>query len=130
MKLVSPVLKSWVELVEKFLLIVSTSIIILTAAYKGGVFITSKSEKTIAEKEETEKRTKVIDLMAETYASSLMQLNSDIKNIDTKLEEQLGVGSYGWKQYSAIREEKVKDRNALLQLLGNQVVQLKQAEKQ
>lgn len=129
MKLVSPALKSWVELVEKFLLIISTSIIILTAAYKGGVFITSKSEKTIAEKEETEKRTKVIDLMAETYTKSLTQLNSDIKNIDAKLEEQLGVGSYGWKQYSAIREEKVKDRNALLQLLGNQVVQLKQAEK-
>ncbi|HCR3981003.1 TPA: hypothetical protein OOF39_000414 [Kluyvera ascorbata] len=129
MKLVSPALRSWVELVEKSLLIISTSIVILTASYKGGVFITSKSEKTIAEKEETEKRTKVIDLMAETYAKSLMQLNSDIKNIDTKLEEQLGVGSYGWKQYSAIREEKVKDRNALLQLLGNQVVQLKQAEK-
>ncbi|WNN73829.1 hypothetical protein RIN60_11130 [Kluyvera cryocrescens] len=129
MKLVSPALRSWVELVEKSLLIISTSIVILTASYKGGVFITSKSEKTIAEKEETEKRTKVIDLMAETYAKSLMQLNSDIKNIDAKLEEQLGVGSYGWKQYSAIREEKVKDRNALLQLLGNQVVQLKQAEK-
>lgn len=129
MKLVSPALRSWVELVEKSLLIISTSIVILTASYKGGVFITSKSEKTIAEKEETEKRTKVIDLMAETYAKSLMQLNSDIKNIDTKLEEQLGVDSYGWKQYSAIREEKVKDRNALLQLLGNQVVQLKQAEK-
>ncbi|AXC30304.1 MULTISPECIES: hypothetical protein [Raoultella] len=129
MKLVSPALKSWVELVEKFLLIISTSIIILTAAYKGGVLITSKSEKTIAEKEETEKRTKVIDLMAETYTKSLTQLNSDIKKIDAKLEEQLGVGSYGWKQYSAIREEKVKDRNALLQLLGNQVVQLKQAEK-
>ena len=129
MKLVSPALKSWVELVEKLLLIISTSIIILTAAYKGGVFITSKSEKTIAEKEETEKRTKVIDLMAKTYTESLMQLNSDIKSIDAKLEEQLGVGSYGWKQYSAIREEKVKDRNALLQLLGNQVVQLKQAEK-
>lgn len=125
MKLVSPALKSWVELVEKFLLIISTSIIILTAAYKGGVLITSKSEKTIAEKEETEKRTKVIDLMAETYTKSLTQLNSDIKKIDAKLEEQLGVGSYGWKQYSAIREEKVKDRNALLQLLGNQVVQLK-----
>ncbi|HEJ0401571.1 hypothetical protein I5Q22_20020 [Serratia marcescens] len=129
MKLVSPALKSWVELVEKFLLIISTSIIILTAAYKGGVLITSKSEKTVAEKEETEKRTKVIDLMAETYTKSLTQLNSDIKKIDAKLEEQLGVGSYGWKQYSAIREEKVKDRNALLQLLGNQVVQLKQAEK-
>lgn len=129
MKLVSPALKSWVELVEKLLLIISTSIIILTAAYKGGVLITSKSEKTIAEKEETEKRTKVIDLMAETYTKSLTQLNSDIKEIDAKLEEQLGVGSYGWKQYSAIREEKVKDRNALLQLLGNQVVQLKQAEK-
>lgn len=129
MKLVSPALKSWVELVEKLLLIISTSIIILTAAYKGGVLITSKSEKTIAEKEETEKRTKVIGLMAETYTKSLTQLNSDIKKIDAKLEGQLGVGSYGWKQYSAIREENVKDRNALLQLLGNQVVQLKQAEK-
>jgi hypothetical protein len=42
MKLVSPALKSWVELVEKLLLIISTSIIILTAAYKGGVLITSK----------------------------------------------------------------------------------------
>lgn len=129
LKVVSPELKSWVELIEKSLLIISTIIIILTAAYKGGGLLASKSDKTIAEKDETEKRIEVINLMANTYTTLLVQLNDDIKEIDAKLEKQLSVDSYGWKQYSEIRKEKVNDRNALLQLLGNQVVQLKQAEK-
>ncbi|HBE9177214.1 TPA: hypothetical protein KNH08_000045 [Serratia fonticola] len=129
MKSVSPELKSWIELLEKSLIIISTSIIILTAAYKGGILITSKSNKFIAEKQETEKRTEVINLMANTYATSLNQLDRDIKDIDIKLEQQLGVNSYGWEKYRAIREEKVKDRSSLLQSLGGQIVQLKQAEK-
>ncbi|CAI1942249.1 hypothetical protein [Serratia fonticola] len=123
MKSVSPELKSWIELWEKSLIIISTSIIILTAAYKRGILITSNSNKFIAEKQETEKRTEVINLMANTYATSL------IKDIDIKLEQQLGVNSYGWEKYRAIREEKVKDRSSLLQSLGGQIVQLKQAEK-
>jgi hypothetical protein len=43
LKEVSPELKSWVELVEKGMLIISTSIIILTAAYQGADFLTSKT---------------------------------------------------------------------------------------
>lgn len=129
MKEVSPELKSWVELIEKSLLIISTSIVILTAAYKGSDFLASKTEQADAQKEEIVQRTAAIDLMTSTYTQLLTQLDQDIKDLDVKMGGEVWKDTVGWEKFAAIRESKVKDRNALLQSLGQQVVQLKQAEK-
>lgn len=129
MRGVSPEFKSWVELVEKSLLIISTSIIILTAAYQGAVFIASKTKQADAQKQEIVQRTAAIDLMTSTYTRLLSQLDEDIKKLDEKMGGEVWKDSIGWEKFSAIREAKVKDRNSLLQSLGAQVVQLKEAEK-
>ena len=129
MKDVSPELKSWVELVEKSLLIISTSIIILSAAYQGSDFLASKTEQTNANKQEIVQRTAAIDLMTSTYTRLLSQLDHDIKALDEKMGGEIWKDSIGWQKFSAIRDYKVKDRNSLLQSLGAQVVHLKEAEK-
>jgi len=126
---VSPELKSWVELVEKSLLIISTSIIILTAAYQGAEFLASKTKQADAQKQEIIQRTAAIDLMTSTYTRLLSQLDEDIKKLDEKMGSEVWKDSIGWEKFSAIREAKVSDRNSLLQSLGAQVVQLKEAEK-
>lgn len=129
MRGVSPEFKSWVELVEKSLLIISTSIIILTTAYQGAEFLTSKTQQADAQKQEIVQRTAAIDLMTSTYTRLLSQLDEDIKILDEKMGGEVWKNSFGWEKFSAIREAKVKDRNSLLQSLGTQVVQLKEAEK-
>ena len=129
MREVSPELKSWVELVEKSLLIISTSIIILTAAYQGAEFLASKTKQADAQKQEIIQRTAAIDLMTSTYTRLLSQLDEDIKKLDEKMGSEVWKDSIGWEKFSAIREAKVSDRNSLLQSLGAQVVQLKEAEK-
>ena len=129
MKVVSPALKSWVELVEKSLLIVSTSIIILTTAYRGADFLESKANQTDAQKQEIVQRTAAIDLMTSTYTNLLSQINEDIKLLDEKMVEEIWKDSIGWNKFLAIREAKVQDRNSLLQSLGGEVVRLKEAKK-
>lgn len=129
MKDVSPAFKSWVELIEKSLLITSTSIVILTAAFRGAEYLTSKVEQAEAQKQEIVQRTAAIDLMTSTYTKLLAQLDKDIKDLDEKLGGEVWKNSIGWEKYVTMREAKVKDRNALLQSLGSQIVQLKQAEK-
>lgn len=129
MREVSPELKSWVELVEKSLLIISTSIIILTAAHQGAEFIASKTKQADAQKQEIVQRTAAIDLMTSTYTRLLSQLDEEIKKLDEKMGSEAWKDSIGWEKFSAIREAKVNDRNSLLQSLGAQVVQLKEAEK-
>nr|WP_019366912.1 hypothetical protein [Pseudomonas luteola] len=129
MREVSPELKSWVELVEKSLLIISTSIIILTAAYQGAEFLASKTKQADAQKREIVQRTAAIDLMTSTYTRLLSQLDEDIKKLDEKMGSEVWKDSIGWEKFSAIREAKVNDRNSLLQSLGAQVVQLKEADK-
>lgn len=128
MKEVSPALKSWVELLEKSLLIISTSIVILTAAYQGSDFLKSKTEQANAQKIEIKQRTEALDLMTSTYTTLLSKLDSEIQALDEKMGSEIWKDSVGWEKYSAIRQQKVSDRNALLQSLGKQVVQLKEAE--
>ena len=128
MKEVSPALKSWVELLEKSLLIISTSIVILTAAYQGSDFLNSKTEQADAQKIEIKQRTAALDLMTSTYTTLLSKLDSEIQALDEKMGSEVWKNSVGWEKYSAIRQQKVNDRNALLRSLGNQVVQLKEAE--
>ncbi|EJL6894623.1 hypothetical protein O1E22_003376 [Vibrio cholerae] len=129
MKEVNPKLKSWLEVIEKSLLIISTSIAILTAAYKGAELLTSKNEQVKAVTNEVVERTKAVNLLTVTYSNLLSQLDKDIKDLDSKMGGEVWKDSIGWEKFEAIRQAKVNDRNALLQSLGGQVVQLKVAEK-
>lgn len=128
MKSAPPELKSWLELAEKALMVVSISIGIITAAYKGSEFLDAKSNEVKASQIQTEKRTEAISLMTSTYTSLLNQLNDEIKALDEKMGEEIWEDSVGWRKFKAIREAKVQDRNALLQSLGGQIVKLKEAE--
>ncbi|ENM5736245.1 hypothetical protein DU972_003891 [Vibrio mimicus] len=129
MKEVNPQFKSWLEVIEKSLLIISTSIAILTAAYKGAELLTSKNEQVKAVTNEVVERTKAVNLLTVTYSDLLSQLDKDIKELDSKMGDEVWKDSIGWEKFEAIRQAKVNDRNALLQSLGGQVVQLKIAEK-
>ncbi|EJL6311418.1 hypothetical protein H2659_18380 [Vibrio cholerae] len=129
MKEVNPQFKSWLEVIEKSLLIISTSIAILTAAYKGAELLTSQNEQVKAVTNEVVERTKAVNLLTVTYSDLLSQLDKDIKELDSKMGDEVWKDSIGWEKFEAIRQAKVNDRNALLQSLGGQVVQLKIAEK-
>ncbi len=114
---------------RKSLLIISTSIAILTAAYKGAELLTSQNEQVKAVTNEVVERTKAVNLLTVTYSDLLNQLDKDIKELDSKMGDEVWKNSIGWEKFEAIRQAKVNDRNALLQSLGGQVVQLKIAEK-
>lgn len=128
-KQISPELKNWIEIIEKSLLIISTSIMIITATYNGASFLKSKTKQADAQRNEIKQRISAIDNMTSTYTQLLSQLDNEIKNLDNKMSEEIYKDSVNWKKYSAIRDEKVKDRNSLLNSLGNQIVQLKEAER-
>lgn len=100
----------------------------MTAALKGAEYFSSKTAQVDAEKNETIQRVAALDLMTSTYTNLLNQADHDIKELDAKMGDEVWKNSYGWEKFAAIREAKVRDRNALLQSLGVQIVQMKQAE--
>jgi len=60
-----------------------------------------------------------------TYSDLLTKLDTDLREIDTKLGNEVFEGTVGWDKLIVIRAEKVKDRNQILSILGEQVISLK-----
>lgn len=110
------------EILEKALVSVTLMIAIITSTYKGYEFLSAKSQETM-------KRTESIEALTTAYTDLLKSLDSEIKALDEKLSNTIYKGSYDWEKFSAIRDAKSRDKMALLERLGAQIVELKKAEK-
>lgn len=121
----SAALKGWAELAYKGLLIAS----LIWGFFKGAALVEAKSHKANAEKAEITQRTEALMLLTSTYTKLLSDLDAEIQGIDKKMGDEMWKNSIGWEKLEAIRRAKMEDRAALLQSLGAQIVQMKQAEK-
>lgn len=65
----------------------------------------------------------------EMYVSQIEQINKEISNLDKEIEKEPWEDSLKGKNLMAIREQKTKDRQQLLNIFGTQVLELKRLEK-
>lgn len=128
MKEVSPSLKSWLEVTEKALIVVTLVIAIGTSAYQGVAFLSAKKQQAVALTDEANKRREVLDRFADTYLAQLEAINEDIRKLDEELGKEIWKNTTGWDVKIALRMEKTKDRQEILQNLGNQILELKKLE--
>jgi hypothetical protein len=63
------------------------------------------------------------------YVSQIEQINKEISNLDKEIEKEPWEDSLKGKNLMAIREQKTKDRQQLLNIFGTQVLELKRLEK-
>ncbi|NTU50023.1 MAG: hypothetical protein HGA87_03890 [Desulfobulbaceae bacterium] len=121
MKEFPKVYKSWLDALEKLLIVIG----LLIALPKGCNFVVTKTEQSKAATQAIEARTKDSRLLAESYVNELKKLNDDIRVIDEKIEKEPWDTTEGAKKGYHLREEKVKDKQRLLESLGNQVIELR-----
>jgi hypothetical protein len=114
--------KTKLEILEKALVSVTLVFAIIASSYKGYEFLSAKSHEVV-------KRTEAIETLTTAYANSLKNIDNEIKELDEKLSNTIYKGSYDWDKFAAIRDAKSRDKAALLEKLGAQIVELKRAEK-
>ncbi|GGE42357.1 hypothetical protein GCM10007421_15620 [Halopseudomonas oceani] len=117
-------LEEWkvkLEILEKALVCLTLVLAIGGSGYKTVEFLGAK-------RIESETRTESIETLTKVYVESLNGVEADIRALDAKLAETVWKGSSDWDKLSAIRDARAKDRADLLEKLGAQIVQLKQAE--
>lgn len=118
-------MKEKIEVIEKFLIVITLIGGIIASSYKGIEYLSAKSAVVNAQAAQEQETVNAQQLLTQTYSNLLNKLDEDIRDIDNKLNEEVFKGTVGWDKLILIREEKVKDRNQLLFTLGEQVVQLK-----
>ncbi|MCG6400635.1 hypothetical protein [Vibrio fluvialis] len=114
-------MKQKLEVIEKFLLVLTLIISVGASGWKGYEYISAKSLVVEAKAKQEQEIGNAQQLLTKTYAELLSNLDKDIRQIDSKLEEELFEGTVGWDKLLIIRNSKVEDRNHLLQQLGSQV---------
>ena len=121
-----------IEFIERLLLIITLIIGIGVSTYKGYEFLTVKtSEAEVAKKQsealtqESKKRTELVDLMGKSYLAQLEKINEEISKIDEEAKKEPWADTYKGRNLMAIREQKAKDRLQLLQIMGQQMLELK-----
>ena len=135
LKTPSPGFKAWLEVIEKALVTITLVIGIGASAYKASVFLSAKTAQSTAatgkldvEKEEATKRIELIDAIGAMYVQQLNQIDSDLRKLDEELKSQAWKDSYGWEMRIAVRQEKAKDRQVLIENIGRQLLELKRIE--
>ncbi|HGO5292576.1 TPA: hypothetical protein ACK210_002258 [Photobacterium damselae subsp. damselae] len=114
-------MKQKLEVLEKFLLVLTLIISVGASGWKGYEYISVKSLVVEAKAKQEQEIGNAQQLLTKTYAELLSNLDKDIRRIDSKLEEKWFEGTAGWDKLLIIRNSKVEDRNQLLQQLGSQV---------
>jgi hypothetical protein len=112
-------LKSWINALEKICIIGT----LLLAMSSGGSYIKKKTEQASALKKEAEKRISIINTLTNTYVSQLNKIDNDIRELDKAIEKEVWSTTTGAENKYRIRGEKVKDKQELLNNLGNQIIE-------
>ncbi len=110
------------EIVEKALVCLTLVFAIGASSYKAVQFLSAK-------RAESQAKTEAVEALTKAYVDSLNSVEADVRVLDSKLAETVWKGSTDWDKLSAIRDGRAKDRTDLLEKLGAQIVDLKQAEK-
>ena len=118
-------MKENIELIEKFLIVVTLIVGIIVSANKGVEYISAKSAIVSAKAAQEQETANAQQLLTKTYTKLLTNLDADLRELDVKLDKEVWEGTVGWDKLIIIRAEKVKDRNQLLLILGKQVVSFK-----
>lgn len=114
-------MKEFLEVVEKFLLVITLAFFLVASGWRCAEYISAQSSivnaKAIQEKEVVSAQ----KLIIKTYSELLVKLDGDIKKIDKQLEDESCRGTLGERKLFSIRQSKVAERNQLLTLLGSHV---------
>ena len=113
-------LRSWIEVAEKLLMIVTLSV----GVVKGFGYLSAKTEEAASVAQETKERTKTLGRMTQTYTKELEQTSKDIRDIDANLSTATVKNSVEWDRYQAIRLQKTQDKQNLLEEMGKQIIEL------
>ena len=113
MKPVPDGLKSWVELIEKSMLVGGLFIGLVASGYKGYEFLSRKSENE-ASKGETYK------LLIGTHENLVRNLDAQVSALDAELAA-MPLTSPLWKAKESVRKMKAEDRRVLMFNLESQV---------
>jgi hypothetical protein len=118
-------MKETIEIIEKLLIVITLIVSIAVSANKGIEYLSAKSAVVNAKAVQEQETANAQQLLTRTYGTLLTNLDNDLREIDKKLDAELYDGTVGWEKLIIIRTEKVKDRNQLLLILGDQVVNMK-----
>jgi len=118
-------MKEIIEIIEKLLIVITLIVSIAVSANKGIEYLSAKSAVVNAKAVQEQETANAQQLLTRTYTTLLTNLDNDLREIDKKLDEEIYDGTVGWEKLIIIRNEKVKDRNQLLLILGDQVVNMK-----
>lgn len=122
-------MKEKLEVLEKFLLVLTLIAGLAVSGWKGVEYLSAQSSIVKAKAIQEQEIGNAQQLLTRTYSDLLTKLDEDIRKIDIKLEEESFEGTTGWGKYLSIRKAKVADRNQLLTLLGSQVTNIKNESK-
>jgi len=111
--------KDCLDIIEKMLIIVT----LVVAIWKGYNFADEKINEQIAAKEEIKKRTAAIGTLINTYTAELTRIGNDIRKLDDAIQKEPWVTSTGAETKLMLRQQKVKDKQELIQGLGNQIIE-------
>ncbi|MFB0724699.1 hypothetical protein ACEU6F_08455 [Aeromonas salmonicida] len=118
-------MKETLEVLEKFLLVITLVVGLAASGWKGIEYISAQSSIVKAKAIQEQEVGTAQQLLTKTYSDLLAKLDVDIREIDKKLEDESFKGTLGWDKLFSIRQSKVIDRNQLLTLLGSQVTEMK-----
>ncbi|MFM5471049.1 hypothetical protein ACET7A_03590 [Aeromonas veronii] len=118
-------MKETLEVLEKFLLVITLVVGLAASVWKGVEYISAQSSIVKAKAIQEQEVGTAQQLLTKTYSDLLAKLDVDIREIDKKLEDESFKGTLGWDKLFSIRQSKVTDRNQLLTLLGSQVTEMK-----
>lgn len=121
--------KSWIEVVEKLLLIITLIISISVSAYHGVGLLRAKTSEANALREEAVERKELLDALGDLYLKQLEQISVEIKAIDDELKLQPWKDTLAGENLMQIRLQKASDRQELLEKMGAQILELKRLER-
>jgi len=113
MKHVSNELKSWVELIEKFLLIITLFIGLIAGGFKAYDYLTVKI------KNENSKN-QTFKLLMKEHQNIINNINAQISALDAELSN-IKISSPLWESKKIVRQLKAEDRRILLFNLESQI---------
>jgi hypothetical protein len=118
-------MKEKLEILEKFIIVLTMVGGLIASTYKGYEYITAKTLVVEAKAAQEKEIGNAQQLLTKTYSDLLKNLDNDIRELDNRLEKEVYEGTIGWDKLNLIREQKVNDRNKLLTTLGEQVSNFK-----
>lgn len=122
MQPVSIELKSWIELIEKILIVVVLLVTIITSGVKTVEFLTKKTELQVTKNE-------AFKAVVRSHEELIRGLNAQISGLDAELSS-LSITNKLWGSKERVREFKAADRRILVILHSRALLNLDESSHQ